>query len=141
MATFAGLLSKDTTLSYKDGETSKTVAAVKTVPAMGSDPEKVEVTHLGSAKKAYIAGIQDTDNLEFAIVYQGDNFKDIDTLVKTGKSVDWTVTYPDGMKSEFTGQPSYKLDGAEVNQAIGFNLVIVVSEGPDITPAPAGSGQ
>lgn len=141
MATFAGLLSKDTTLSYKDGETSKTVAAVKTVPAMGSDPEKVEVTHLGSAKKAYIAGIQDTDNLEFTIVYQGDNFKDIDTLVKTGKSVDWTVTYPDGMKSEFTGQPSYKLDGAEVNQAIGFNLVIVVSEGPDITPAPAGSGQ
>ncbi|AUS70032.1 hypothetical protein [Lactococcus lactis] len=136
MATFAGLLSKDTTLSYKDGETSKTVAAVKTVPAMGSDPEKVEVTHLGSAKKAYIAGIQDTDNLEFAIVYQGDNFKDIDTLVKTGKSVDWTVTYPDGMKSEFTGQPSYKLDGAEVNQAIGFNLVIVVSEGPDITPSP-----
>lgn len=136
MATFAGLLSKDTTLSYKDGETSKTVAAVKTVPAMGSDPEKVEVTHLGSAKKAYIAGIQDTDNLEFAIIYQGDNFKDIDTLVKTGKSVDWTVTYPDGMKSEFTGQPSYKLDGAEVNQAIGFNLVIVVSEGPDITPSP-----
>ncbi|WP_270243348.1 phage tail protein [Lactococcus lactis] len=136
MATFAGLLSKDTTLSYKDGETSKTVAAVKTVPAMGSDPEKIEVTHLGSAKKAYIAGIQDTDNLEFAIVYQGDNFKDIDTLVKTGKSVDWTVTYPDGMKSEFTGQPSYKLDGAEVNQAIGFNLVIVVSEGPDITPSP-----
>lgn len=136
MATFAGLLSKDTTLSYKDGEISKTVAAVKTVPAMGSDPEKVEVTHLGSAKKAYIAGIQDTDNLEFAIVYQGDNFKDIDTLVKTGKSVDWTVTYPDGMKSEFTGQPSYKLDGAEVNQAIGFNLVIVVSEGPDITPSP-----
>lgn len=136
MATFAGLLSKDTTLSYKDGETSKTVAAVKTVPAMGSDPEKVEVTHLGSAKKAYIAGIQDTDNLEFAIVYQGDNFKDIDTLVKTGKSVDWTVTYPDGMKSEFTGQPSYKLDGAEVNQAIGFNLVIVVSEGLDITPSP-----
>mgnify|MGYP007113511868 CR=1 FL=1 len=136
MATFAGLLSKDTTLSYKDGETSKTVAAVKTVPAMGSDPEKVEVTHLGSAKKAYIAGIQDTDNLEFAIVYQGDNFKDIATLVKTGKSVDWTVTYPDGMKSEFTGQPSYKLDGAEVNQAIGFNLVIVVSEGPDITPSP-----
>ncbi|MDG4970065.1 phage tail protein [Lactococcus lactis] len=136
MATFAGLLSKDTTLSYKDGATSKTVAAVKTVPAMGSDPEKVEVTHLGSAKKAYISGIQDTDNLEFAIVYQGDNFKDIDTLVKTGRSVDWTVTYPDGMKSDFTGQPSYKLDGAEVNQAIGFNLVIVVSEGPDITPAP-----
>lgn len=140
MATFAGLLSKDTTLSYKDGETSKTVAAVKTVPAMGSDPEKVEVTHLGSAKKAYIAGIQDTDNLEFAIVYQGDNFKDVDTLVKAGKAVEWTVTYPDGMKADFTGQPSYKFDGVEVNQALGFNLVVVVSAGPEFTPAPAGLG-
>lgn len=140
MATFAGLLSKDTTLSYKDGETSKTVAAVKTVPAMGSDPEKVEVTHLGSAKKAYIAGIQDTDNLEFAIVYQGDNFKDVDTLVKAGKAVEWTVTYPDGMKADFTGQPSYKFDGVEVNQALGFNLVVVVSAGPEFTLAPAGLG-
>lgn len=136
-ATFAGLLSQGTVLTYLDGSTPKTIAAVKTIPAMGSDPEKVEVTHLGSEKKAYIAGIQDSDNLEFAIIYQGDNFKDIDTLVKTKKSVDWTVTYPDGMKVTFTGQPSYKLDGAEVNGALGFNLVIVVSAGPTFTPAPA----
>ena len=79
--------------------------------------------------------------MEFAIIYQGDNFKDVDTLVKSGKSVDWTVTYPDGMKVDFTGQPSYKFDGVEVNQALGFNLVVVVSAGPDFTPAPAGSGQ
>lgn len=141
MATVAGLLSKDTVLSYKDGATSKPVAAVKSIPAMGADPEKVDVTHLGSAKKAYIAGIQDSDNLEFAIIYQGDNFKDVDTLVKAGKAVEWTVTYPDGMKVDFTGQPSYKFDGVEVNQALGFNLVVVVSAGPDFTPAPADSGQ
>ena len=143
MATFAGLLSKGAVLSYNDGSTTKTIAAVKSIPAMGSDPEKVDVTHLGSATKAYIAGIQDSDNLEFAIIYQGDNFRDIDTLVKTGKSVDWTVTYSDGMKVAFTGQPSYKFDGVEVNQALGFNLVVVVSAGPNFTPAPApaGSGQ
>lgn len=141
MTTFAGLLSKGAVLSYKDGSTTKTIAAVKSIPAMGADPEKVDVTHLGSDKKAYIAGIQDTDNMEFAIIYQGDNFKDIDTLVKTGKSVDWTVTYSDGLKVAFTGQPSYKFDGVEVNQALGFNLVVVVSAGPDFTPAPAGSGQ
>ncbi|QBC36799.1 phage tail tube protein [Lactococcus lactis] len=143
MTTFAGLLSKGAVLSYKDGSTTKTIAAVKSIPAMGADPEKVDVTHLGSDKKAYIAGIQDTDNMEFAIIYQGDNFKDIDTLVKTGKSVDWTVTYSDGLKVTFTGQPSYKFDGVEVNQALGFNLVVVVSAGPDFTPVstPAGGGQ
>ena len=140
MTTFAGLLSKGAVLSYKDGSTVKTIAAVKNIPAMGSEPEKVDVTHLGSSKKSYIAGIQDSDNLEFAIIYQGDNFKDVDTLVKTGKSVEWTVTYPDGLTSVFTGQPSYKFDAVEVNQALGFNLTIVVSAGPNFTPAPAPAG-
>lgn len=135
MATVAGLLSKGAVLSYIDTSGSKTIAAVKSIPAMGADPEKVDVTHLGSAKKAYIAGIQDSDNLEFAIIYQGDNFKDVDTLVKAGKAVEWTVTYSDGMKVEFTGQPSYKFDGVEVNQALGFNLVVVVSAGPNFTPS------
>jgi hypothetical protein len=134
---FAGLLSKGTVLTYKDGATTKTVAAVKSIPALGSDPEKVDVTHLGSEKKAYIKGIEDTDNLEFSIVYQGDNFRDIHALVQTGKSVDWTITFPDGMTSEFKGEPYYKFDGVEVNQAIGFNLGVVVSEGPEMTPAPA----
>ncbi len=48
---FAGLLSKGTVLTYKDGATTKTVAAVKSIPALGSDPEKVDVTHLGSERK------------------------------------------------------------------------------------------
>lgn len=132
----AGLLSKGTVLSYKDGATSKIIAAVKSVPALGSDPEKVDVTHLGSGRKAYIPGIQDTDNLEFAIVYQGSNFKDIHTLVNQNKSVEWTIKFPDGLEAAFKGVPSYKFDGVEVNSALGFSLVIVVSEGPDFTPAP-----
>ena len=135
MATVAGLLSKGAVLSYKDSAGSKTIAAVKSIPAMGADPEKVDVTHLGSEKIAYIAGSQDSDNLEFAIIYQGDNFKDVDTLVKAGKAVEWTVTYSDGLKVEFTGQPSYKFDGVEVNGALGFNLVVVVSSGPTFIPA------
>lgn len=136
---FAGLLSKGTVLTYEDGATTKTVAAVKSIPALGSDPEKVDVTHLESEKKAYIKGIQDVDNMEFAIIYQGDNFRDIHALVETGKSVDWTITFPDGMKADFTGEPYYKFDGVEVNQAIGFNLGVVVSDGPDITPSTAPS--
>lgn len=137
MTTFAGLSSKGAVLAYKDGTASTLtpVAAVKSIPAMGSDPDKIDVTHLGSPTKSYISGIQDSANLEFAIIYQGDNFKDVDTLVKSGKSVEWTVTFSDGFKAEFTGQPSYKFNAAEVNQALSFNLVIVVSEGPTFTPA------
>ncbi len=131
-----GLLTKGTKLSYKDGATTVDVAAVKSIPAIGTDPEKIDVTHLGSEKKSYIKGLQDTDTMEFAIVYQGKNFKNVHALVEKGGSVEWIIEYPDGMKAEFTGEPSWKLDGAEVNQAIGFNLVVVVSKGPTVTPAP-----
>lgn len=133
----AGLLSKGTKLSYKNGGVGpKEIAAVKSIPALGADPEKIEVTHLQSERKSYIKGIQDTDNLEFAIVYQGKNFKDIYELVKAGKSVEWTIEFPDKLKAEFKGIPDFKFDGVEVNQALGFNLVVVVSEGPNFTPAP-----
>lgn len=49
-------------------------------------------------------------------------------MVKSGKSFDFTITYPDGLTATFSGEPDYKFDGAEVNQAIGFNLVVVVSK-------------
>ena len=130
----AGLLSKGSKLSYMKGSNETDIAAVKSIPAIGSDPEKVEVTHLQSEKKAYIPGLQDSENLEFAIVYQGKNFNDIHALVAENKAQKWTITYPDGLKATFTGTPSYKFDGAEVNSAIGFSLVIVVSEGPTFTP-------
>lgn len=131
----SGLLSKGTALSYMVGEEKTPIAAVKSIPAIGSDPEKIDVTHLGSERKEYIKGIQDTDNLEFAIVYQGKNFKDIHTLVAANKAYDFVIDYPDGMTVKFTGEPDYKLDGAEVNSAIGFSLVIVVNKAPIVTPA------
>lgn len=130
----AGVLSKGTTLSYKDGGTSKEIAAVKSIPALGTDPEKIEVTHLKSERKAYIKGLQDTDTLEFAIVYQGANFKDVYDLVEKKKAVDWEIKFPDGLTATFTGEPDFKFDGIEVNQALGFNLVVVVSDGPNFKP-------
>ena len=130
---FAGLLSKGTVLAYKKGEELTEIAGVKSVPAIGSDPEKVDVTDLQSDKKKYIKGLQDVDNLEFSVVYKGKNFADYKTLVDAGEEVDWVITYPDGMKVEFRGEPDVKLDGVEVNAAIGFSIVIVVSDGPTIT--------
>lgn len=138
----AGLLSKGTVLSYAgSGGTEVPIAAVKSIPALGSDPEKVEVTHLGSERKSYIEGIPDTENLEFAIVYQSKNFADIHQLVADKTPKKWTITFPDGMKSTFTGTASYKFDGVEVNGALGYSLVIVVSEGPNFTPAGTPAGE
>ena len=132
----AGLLSKGTVLSYMKGGEETPIAAVKSIPAIGSDPEKIDVTTLTSERKEYIKGLQESDNLEFPIVYQGKNFKDVYGMVEAGGSYDFNITYPDGLKVKFTGEPSYKLDGAEVNAAIGFSLVIVVNKAPKVTPAP-----
>jgi len=131
----AGVLSKGTTLSYTDsGGEKKEIAAVKSIPALGTDPEKIEVTHLKSERKAYIKGLQDTDTLEFAIVYQGKNFADVYALVDKKESVDWEIKFPDGLTATFKGEPDFKFDGIEVNQALGFNLVVVVSDGPNFKP-------
>lgn len=128
----AGLLSKGTTLSYIENGNVKTIAGVRSIPTVGSDPEKVDVTSLGSSKKRYVKGLQDTDNLEFSVIYKGENFKDIHRLVELDKPLEWLVMYPDGMTVRFTGEVMQKIDGVEVNAAIGFSIVIVVSEGPSI---------
>lgn len=132
----AGLLSKGTALSYsQDGKAYTPVAAVKTVPALGSDPEKVDVTHLQSAHKSYIAGIRDSENLEFAVIYQTKNFAEMQKL--EGKSLKWKVTFPDGLEATFTGESALKFSGAEVNGALEFSIVVVVSDGPNFTPSKA----
>lgn len=129
-----GLLSKGTVLSYKSGATYIEVAGVKGIPQVGGDPERVDVTTLKDAKRKYIAGIEDTDNLEFAIVYQTENFTTVHALVEAGAEAEFKVTYPDGMVVTFTGQPKFKFSAAEINGALEFTLVIVVSDGPDFAP-------
>lgn len=136
MTTFSALLSKGTTLSYKSGSTTKVVAGVKSIPGIGTDPEKIDITDLSSERKQYTKGLQDVDNLEFGIIYQGDNFSDIETLIEKDKEVEWEITYPDQSGFTFTGKASYKFEGLEPNQVVNWNLVIVVSDGPNRKKAP-----
>lgn len=132
-----GLLSKGTKLTYVEHGGSglgTEIADISTVPEIGADPEKVDVTTLADSKKKSIAGLQDASSLAFSAIYKGANFKAVNALSST-TNYDWTVTYPDGMTVTFTGQPSLKLGSAEVNGALKFTLTIVVSDGPDFHPA------
>ncbi|MFD1431232.1 phage tail tube protein [Lacticaseibacillus yichunensis] len=134
-----GLLSKGTTLTYTPhggSGTATEITDISTVPEIGSDPEKVDVTTLADDKKKSIAGIQDASSLAFTAIYKGSNFKAVSAL-DTATNYDWTVTYPDGMTVTFTGQPSLKLSSAEVNGALKFTLTVVVSDGPDFHPVDA----
>jgi hypothetical protein len=130
------LSSQGTTLSYDNNGTTKKLARVKSIPQIGNDPEKLDVTDLDSVAKEYIPGIPDSENLEFAFVDDTDNFNELHSLVEAGASVDWTITYPNGREARFGGIPTLKLDGVEVNQAVGFSLVVVVDKPVEIITTP-----
>lgn len=136
-----GTLSKGTTLSYNSGESGSPswteLGGIKTIPAMGSDPEKVDVTTLGDETRKYIKGLQDADTLEIAFVDKKKNFSDVLTLCQANKEYQFKVTYPDTSTAEFTGQPTIKRDSLEVNGAMGFSVSIVCSVAPHFTAATA----
>lgn len=130
----AGVLSKGTKLSYKSGEDFVVVAGVKSIPQIGSDPERIDVTDLQSEKRRYIAGLQDVDNLEFAVVYQTAAFATFQTFAETASSsTEFKIEYPDGMTVDFKGEPTVRIGATEVNGALEYTIVIVVSDGPNIT--------
>lgn len=133
----AGILSKGTVLSYKDaaGVDFIPVAGVKSIPQIGSDPERIDVTDLQSEKRQYIAGLQDVDNLEFAVVYKTADFTTFHAFAETATSAtEFQIEYPDGMIVTFKGEPTVRLGATEVNGALEYSIVIVVSDGPDIAP-------
>ncbi|MBL1228132.1 phage tail protein [Enterococcus sp. BWB1-3] len=133
---FAGLLSKDTTLSYKVGgaPTFTEVVGLQSTPELGSDPDQVETTTLADSKKTYIKGLQDTDTLQFGILYDATVYDELNTVAETGGQVNWQVKFPDGSTFDFTGEAAVKMGGAEVNGALTFTLSVVVSAGPDFVP-------
>lgn len=136
----AGLLSKGTTLGYKlagggAGEFT-TIGEVTSVPDIGSEPERVDVTTLADANRKYIKGLQDQDNLTFAAIYRKTIFNTLKAAEKTDTVYDWKISYPDGTSFTFTGSFSLVFNGAEINGALAFQIIVVVSKGPDFVPAP-----
>lgn len=122
----SGLLTKDTTLSYKaSGATSFTeIPLLMEVPEMGGDPEKVEVTTLKDAVKKYIPGIRDLGDLAFKFLYENtdvtSNYRVLKGIQDAGTSADFQLEYPDGTIHAFSAYVNVKIDSAAVNAALTF---------------------
>lgn len=125
-------------MSSDNGTTFTEVASIKTIPDIGADPEKIDVTSLADDKKKNVPGIQNTSTLAFQVVYKGDNFKTALTHAGDHKQYKWRVTYPDGMTATFEGSYTIKMGNVAVNGALDFTISIVVSDGPDFTAASSG---
>lgn len=122
----AGLLTKDTTLSYKSGSGSSftEIEHLMEVPELGGDPEKVDVTTLSSGVKQYIPGIRDLGDLAFKFLYDNEkatsNYRVLRGLQEANKPVTFKVEYPDGTGHEFDAYVNVKMDSAAVNAAMTF---------------------
>ena len=135
---FAGLLTKDTTLSMKTsgGSTFEVIKDLQAVPEVGGDPEQVDVTTLADGNKKYISGIQDMDSLEFTFLYSKETFSKLKTVQTSGKEAEFKLTYPDNSFFSFTGGVTVKMGSGEVNGAYQFTLSVTVSDGPNYVDTP-----
>ncbi|MEK4628109.1 phage tail tube protein [Solibacillus sp. FSL R7-0682] len=133
----AGLLSKDTTLSYKSGSVSSftVIEDLMEVPELGGDPEKVDVTTLSSSVKQYIPGIRDLGDLTFKFLYDNEtttsNYRVLRELQEANEVVTFKVEYPDGTGHEFKAYVNVKMDSAAVNAAMTFTAAMSLQS--DIT--------
>lgn len=136
----AGLLTKDTTLSYKatgGGSTYTEIGELMEVPELGGDPEQVEVTTLKDNTRRYIAGIKDLGDLTFSFLYDNSgptsNFRILKGIQESGETKDFRVEYPDGTTHDFSAQVSVKMDAAAVNAALTFTAAFYLQSDIEIT--------
>lgn len=123
----AGLLTKDTTLSYKSGASTFVVLEhLMEVPEMGGDPEKVDVTTLSDGVKKYINGVKDLGDLTFKFLYDNEsetsNYRVLKGLQDADVPADFKVEYPDGTGHAFSAYVNVKMDAAAVNAAMTFTV-------------------
>ena len=139
----SGLLTKDTTLSYKTGSggTFKEIDLLMEVPEMGGDPEKVEVTTLKDSVKKYIPGIRDLGDLAFKFLYDNSgatsNYRVLRGLQEANEIATFKVEYPDGTAHQFDAYVNVKMDSAAVNAAMTFTASMSLQSDIDVTnPGP-----
>lgn len=114
---------------------------VKAVPEIGETPDKIDVTHLTSPIKEYIADIPDyASDLAFTLNAQpmihnpssaaDSNMNLIQALSKT-KTYKWCIVYPQNkMKVELRGQWAWSMGSAAVSQAMEATLTIIPKSAP-----------
>ena len=123
----AGTLTKGIKLSYKASSSSSSytdLTNLQEIPDLGGSADSVEVTTLDDAAHMYINGLKDYgDSLDFTFLYVKAQF---DTLNGLSGENDWKVTLPGtgAGACTFKGEPSVRLNGVGVNDALTYTLSI-----------------
>ena len=115
-----------TTLQYSE------VPDLQSIPSLGGEPEKVEITTLADGARRYMNGIKDYGDLEFVFLYDNATVNSAYRKLKELESeskVSVRVTLPDklstsghGTRFVFDCQLSVSLDEAGVNDPLTFTV-------------------
>ncbi len=130
-----GLLSKGIkfslgTATYDSSDGSWTFSSyaevpnLQSIPSLGGENEKVDVTTLADSSRQYINGIKDYGDLDFSFLYDNSgatsNYRVLRAAEESGETKAVKVELPDTTVFEFAADISVSLDEAEVNSALTF---------------------
>lgn len=133
----AGLLSRDTTLSYHDATEWKEFDFMVEVPEMGSDPQSVDTTHLKSKRQEAIPGLDSGEVLDFKFLYDeaSDDYTTLKGFQAAGVAKDFRVQYPDKTAVYFKAIPAVRMNAVGVNGSLSYNAkMFMQSDITDVEP-------
>lgn len=143
------IITKDIELSCSATEegTYAPLYGLYKAPAVGGDPQKVDITNFGDAHTRSIPGVIDLGDLQFGFYYNDSEtnpnvpsgataaaYSTLRGYQTAGTPVWFKLTYPDDTGYQFSAMCSVKRDECGVNEAIKFTLTLnIVSAITDIT--------
>ena len=102
---------------------SEALDNVSDIPDLGAAPEQIEVTAIGDTARKYIAGILETDELEFTCFYEQEAFETARNAGRAAIKVDIK-----GYEVIIIGEVSATLSGFGVGDAISYTMKVQVED-------------
>lgn len=112
---------------------------IKDFPDLGAAPEPIEVTSLSDYARAYIEGIENSEQKAFTCNYdptvyatvQGMKGTEKDIAVWFGASENDNVYTPDGSRGKFEGKGylSVYINGGGVNEPVNMTITATMTKG------------
>ncbi len=122
----------------KTGSTYEKLIDIKSFPALGGNPERLETTTLSDRMQTFINGIQTLESMEATANYTLEDLKKVKAIANSNQKLafwfggdenpDGTVT-PTGVDGKFTfeGQIDAYVTGGGVNEVVGMTIAITPS--------------
>lgn len=120
-------LTNNANASFKIG--NDVINGLQSIPSLGGEPEKVDVTTLSDMERRYITGIKDYGELEFSFLYiAGEGSAESNYALAKAHEGDTsqtiTLTLRTGVTFSIPGTVAVALNEANINEAYTFTITI-----------------